>query len=118
MMYTMTYNDALWTTEGSDPTVYNQHTAKRIRENASGSMHVEYKNLFGKVERIACRTKRQVKEAMDFLSMFKKEENQVMLICAQYNVKMGKYQNINRLKRELSDFGFGPRGIKLLTTLN
>lgn len=116
-MYTMSYNDAIWSTPANEKTVFNNFSASKLTERASGSLHVEYTDVFGKRQIIPCKNRTQLKKASEFLSMFKKEENRVKMICAQYNVKRGKFQNISQLKKELASLGFGSTGIKLLTVL-
>lgn len=116
-MYTMSYNDQIWATPANEKTVFNNFSASKLTERASGSLHVEYTNVFGKRQIIPCKNRTQLKKASEFLSMFKKEENRVKMICAQYNVKSGKFQKLSQLKKDLSALGFGTAGIKLLTIL-
>jgi len=112
-----TYNDAIWNTSSKDQTVYLNRAATKFTEKAATGTYVEYTNIFGKKQIIPCKTNRQLKEAMQFLSMFKKEENTIKRICAQYNVKMGKFQKLNDLKRDLRNAGLTTKAVNRLTIL-
>lgn len=112
------YNDALWSTSASEKTVYNVFAASRVPQAKSGSMHVEYTNVFGQTQYIVCKNKTQLREASEFLGMFKAEELTIKTICAQYNVKMGKFQNVAKLKQSLATVtGMTPKALKRLTCL-
>ena len=116
-MRTTTYNDAIWNTSKNDPTVFLPKSATKLNEKASSGTYVEYMNVFGKKQTIPCRTKRQLKEAMEFLSMFKKEDATIKLICAQYNVKNGRFQNLYKLKQDLRNLGLTAKAINRITIL-
>jgi hypothetical protein len=112
------YNDALWSTPATEKTVYNTFAASKVPQAKSGSMHVEYTNVFGQTQYIVCKNRTQLREASEFLGMFKAEELTIKTICAQYNVKMGKFQNVAQLKKELAAVtGMTAKGLKRLTCL-
>lgn len=116
-MYTMTFNDAIWATPSNEKTVFNNFAPAKMNEKASGSMHVEYTDLFGRRQIIPCKNRTQLKKASEFLSIFKREENTVKTIIGQYNVKNGKFQNVSQLKKDLIQLGFGTEGVKRLVCL-
>jgi hypothetical protein len=116
-MLVTTYNDAIWNTSSKEQTIYINKPASKMSEKASSGTQVEYTNVFGKKQIIPCKTNRQLKEALQFLSMFKKEEATIKRICAQYNVKMGKFQKLNDLKKDLRNLGLTTQAINRLTIL-
>lgn len=112
------YNDAIWSTSAAEKTVYNSFAASKIPQAKSGSMHVEYTNVFGHTQYIVCKNKPQLREAAEFLGLFKAEELTIKTICAQYNVKFGKFQRVGQLKKQLADVtGMTAKAIKRLTCL-
>jgi len=116
-MRTTTYNDAIWSTSKNDPTVYVPKAATKLTEKSASGTYVEYTNIFGKKHIIPCRTNKQLKEAMQFLAMFKKEEATIKTICAQYNVKNGRFQNLWKLKQDLRNAGLTAKAVNRLTVL-
>jgi len=117
MNKTTIYNDAIWNTSSKDQTVYLNRAATKFTEKASSGTHVEFINFFGKKQIIPCRTNKQLKEAMQFLSMMKRESNTINQICAQYNVKNGKFQNLSRLKKQLKDAGLTTSAVNRLSVI-
>jgi len=112
-----TYNDAIWNTSSQEQTVYIAKAATKLTEKASSDTRVEYVDFFGKKQIIACRTNKQLKEAMQFLSMLKRESNTINQICAQYNVKNGKFQNLSKLKQQLRDAGLTASAVNRLAVI-
>ena len=112
-----TYNDAIWNTSSQEQTVYVNKAATKLTEKASSGTRVEFTNFFGKKQIIACKTNKQLKEAMQFLSMMKRESNTINQICAQYNVKMGKFQNITKLKQDLKALGLTSSAVNRLAVI-
>jgi len=117
MNKTINYNDAIWNTSSQEQTVYVNKAATKLTEKASSGTRVEFTNFFGKKQIIACKTNKQLKEAMQFLSMMKRESNTINQICAQYNVKMGKFQNVNKLKQELKALGLTTSAVNRLAVI-
>jgi len=118
-MKVTTYNDAIWNTSSQEQTVYLPKAATKLTEKASSGTRVEYVDFFGKKQTIACRTNKQLKEAMQFLSMLKRESATINQICAQYNVKMGKFQNVvGKLKQQLKELGLTTSAVNRLAVIN
>jgi len=117
MNKTINYNDAIWNTSSQEQTVYLPKSATKLTEKASSGTRVEYVDFFGKKQIIACKTNKQLKEAMQFLSMLKRESANINQICAQYNVKNGKFQNISKLKQDLKAAGLTTSAVNRLAVL-
>ena len=112
-----TYNDAIWSTSSQDATVFLPKAATKFREKAASGTYVEYTDIFGKKSIIPCRTNKQLKEATQFLAMFKREEVTIRTICAQFNVKNGKFQKLYELKKKLREAGLTTKAVNRLTIL-
>jgi len=117
MKKAITYNDAIWNTSSQEQTVYLNKAATKFTEKACSGTRVEYVDFFGKKQIIACKTNKQLKEAMQFLSMLKRESATINQICAQYNVKMGKFQNISKLKQDLKALGLTATAVNRLAAI-
>jgi len=117
MNKTINYNDAIWNTSSQEQTVYLNKAATKLTEKASSGTHVEYVDFFGTKQIIQCRTNKQLKEAMQFLSMLKRESATINQICAQYNVKNGKFQQLSKLKQDLRNAGLTASAVNRLAVI-
>ena len=81
---------------------------RMIQSNASVAFNavVTYTDILGKTHNIVCRTRTQIKQANAFLSMFKREGATVKALASQYNVKMGRFQNVRQLMNDIVMIGF------------
>lgn len=111
------YNDAIWNTSSQEPTVYLTKAATKFTERSASGTYVEFTDFFGKRQVIPCKTTRQLKEAREFLSLLKRESATINEICAQYNVKNGKFQNVGKLKAQLHRAGLTMKAVNMLTVL-
>ncbi len=112
-----TYNDAIWSTSKKDPTVYKVSAPTKMHEKKSSGTYLELIDCFGKRQVIHCRTRRQLRDGMKMLSMLKRERLAVETVCAQYNVKMGKFQNKKALAQDLRGLGFTEQGVRRLPAM-
>jgi hypothetical protein len=118
-MRVTTYTDARWNTPATEKTVFNTFAASKMQEAKSGSMHVEYTDFMGRKQIIPCKNRTQLKAAGEFLAMFKRENAVINTICAQYQVRNGKFCNKAALVKDLMKVtGMTPKAVKLLTVLS
>jgi hypothetical protein len=73
-----------------EPIVYKRFAAARMSDACPKNTLVEYTDLLGRKHSIPVRNKRQMKEAQEFLSMFKRETSDINAIVAEYPVKCGR----------------------------
>ena len=74
----------------SEPIVYLRFAASKISDSVKPMTVVEFTDLLGRKHRIPVRNKRQMREAQEFLSMFKKEVAEVNAIVNEYNWSYGR----------------------------
>lgn len=99
-----------------EQTVYLTSAPTKLSEKKSSGTYLEFVDHFGKKYVIHCRTRKQLAEGMKYLAMFKREKWLVDTICAQYNVKLGKFQNAPALRKDLAGL-VGKHGVKKLVAM-
>ena len=89
-------------------TIYNNFAASKMSNNPKFSVTVEFTDFLGKQHRIVCNSRPKLKEANDFLKMFKTESVKIAQILNEYPVVMGMYPKKyhSEIKRELASAGF------------
>jgi len=95
---------------------YKNFSASKMSNSVKPLTVVEYTDLMGKVHRIKCANRTQMKEAMLFLSIFKKEAASIKGIISEYPISFGRipkrFMNPLRMK-----FGKYPVLVSSLNTL-
>lgn len=77
---------------------------------------VEYVDMLGKTHRIVCSNRKQMKDAQEFLSIFKKESATIKGIIAEYPISFGRIPKkfMKELRSELTHFGLSYKFINKL----
>jgi len=73
-----------------EPIIYKRFAASKISDRCKKNTLVEYTDLLGRKHSIPVRTKRQMREAQEFLSMFKRETSDINAIISEYPMTYGK----------------------------
>ena len=89
-------------------TQYNNFAASKMSNNPKFEVIVSYTDFLGKQHNIVCKSRPKLKEANEFLKMFKTESVKINKILAEYPVVMGKFPKKyhSEIKRELASAGF------------
>lgn len=75
--------------------------------------------MFGRNFFFPYRTKKQRSEISDILKLLRAENNTLNRILSDYSVKMGKYVNESKLRKELRDtFGFSKSNIDSILSIH
>jgi hypothetical protein len=87
---------------------YKVFSASKLSNSVKPMTVVEYTDLMGKKHVIKCANKTKMKEAMAFLSIFKKEAATVKSIISEYPVSYGRIPKkfMSELRNELVHYGF------------
>lgn len=95
---------------------FRNFAASKMSNSVKPLTVVEYTDLMGKVHRIKCANRTQMKEAMTFLSIFKKEAASIKGIISEYPISFGRIPKkfLPELKRELKEFGLSLQFINKL----
>jgi hypothetical protein len=81
--------------------------ANKQRVIKAGTPVITFTDIFGKNYFFPYRTKKQRSEISEILRLLKSDNVTLNRILADYSVKMGKYVNEAKLRRELkAEFGF------------
>jgi len=95
---------------------YKNFSASKMSNSVKPLTVVEYTDLMGKVHRIKCANRTQIKEAMLFLSIFKKEAASIKGIISEYPISFGRIPKrfMKELRSELKEFGLSLQFINKL----
>jgi len=90
-------------------TIYNNFAASKMSNNTKFNVVVEFTDFLGKTHRIVCNNRTKLKEASEFLKMFKTESAKIKQILNEYPVVKGQYPKKyhSEIKNELRANGFG-----------
>lgn len=88
---------------------YVNFAASKLSNNPKFEVIVTYTDFLGKTHNIVCKSRTKLKEANEFLKMFKTESVAINKILAEYPIKLGKFPKKyhSEIKRELTVAGFG-----------
>jgi hypothetical protein len=89
-------------------TIYNNFAASKMSNNPKFEVIVSFTDFLGKTHNIVCKSRPKLKEANEFLKMFKSETVRINSILSEYPVVMGKFPKKyhSEIKRELASAGF------------
>ncbi len=95
---------------------FRNFAASKMSSSVKPLTVVEYTDLMGKVHRIKCANRTQMKEAMLFLSIFKKEAASIKGIISEYPISFGRIPKrfMKELRSELKEFGLSLQFINKL----
>jgi hypothetical protein len=74
----------------NEPIVFKRFAASKMSDSVKPMTVVEFVDLLGRKHSIPVRTKRQMREAQEFLSIFKREVAEVNAIVNEYPMSYGK----------------------------
>lgn len=99
--------------------MYKNIPANTARVSKAGVPVVTYTNMFGKQFNLPYRTKKQYAEIVSFIKLFRQEDITLKRILSDYSVKMGRYVNEPKLRREIKEaFGFSKSSIDLILSIH
>jgi hypothetical protein len=89
-------------------TIYNNFAASKMSNNPKFEVIVSFTDFLGKTHNIVCKSRPKLKEANEFLKMFKSETVRINSILSEYPVVLGKFPKKyhSEIKRELASAGF------------
>jgi hypothetical protein len=95
---------------------YRNFSASKMSSAVKPLTVVEYTDLMGKKHVIKCANRTQMKNAMAFLSIFKKEAATVKSIISEYPISYGRIPKkfMKELRNELVHYGFSSKFVNQL----
>lgn len=93
--------------------------ANKARVIKAGVPVITFTDMFGRNFFFPYRTKKQRSEISDILKLLRAENNTLNRILSDYSVKMGKYVNESKLRKELREtFGFSKSNIDSILAIH
>lgn len=93
--------------------------ANKARVIKAGTPVITFTDMFGRNYRFPYKNKKQYAEAVSIIQLFKAENRKLNDILSDYSVKMGKYVNENKLRKELREaFGFSKSAIESILAIH
>ena len=93
--------------------------ANKARVVKAGTPVVTYTTMFGRKYFLPYRTKKQYAEIVAFIKLFRQEDITLKRILSDYSVKMGRYVNEPKLRKEIkAAFGFSKSSIDLILSIH
>ena len=93
--------------------------ANRARVIKAGTPIITFTDMFGRNFNFPYRTKKQYAEIVQFIKLFRNEDITLKRILSDYSVKMGKYVNESKLRKEIkAEFGFTKSAIDLILSIH
>lgn len=110
------FNEGYKKHNNSERPVYLTFAASKLSDRVKPNTIVEFTDFRGKTHKVAVRNNTEMRKAMAFFSILKRESAKINEILADYPVRMGKIEKkfIPQVKRELKSIGLTPKAIKVV----
>jgi hypothetical protein len=117
-MNTMTrqFNESYKKHNTNERPVYLTFAASKMSNAVKPNTVVEFKDFMGRTHKVAVRNNTEMKKAMAFFAVLKKESTRINEILADYPVRFGKIEKrfIPSVKRELKGIGLSTKAIDIV----
>jgi len=102
--------------QNTERPVYLTFAASKMSDSVKPNTIVEFKDFMGRTHKVACRHNGDMKKAMAFFAVLKREATTINQILADYPVKMGRIEKkfIPAVKRELKAIGLSAKAIEIV----
>jgi len=96
--------------------VYLTFAASKMSNSVKPNTVVEFTDFMGRKHKVACRHNGDMKKAMAFFAVLKKESARINEIIASFPMKMGRIEKrfIAEAKRDLKAIGLSAKAIELV----
>jgi len=96
--------------------VYINFAASKMSNSVKPNTIVEFKDFMGRTHKVAVRNNTEMKKAMAFFGLLKKESARINEIISDYPVRFGKIEKrfIPAVKRELKAIGLSAKAIDIV----
>jgi hypothetical protein len=100
----------------NERTVYLTFAPSKMSNAVKPNTVVEFKDFMGRKHKVAVRNNTEMKKAMLFFGMLKRESTKINQILADYPVRMGVIEKrfIPQVKRELRGIGLTKKAIDVV----
>lgn len=113
---TRQFNETYKKHNSNERPVYLTFAASKMSNAVKPNTVVEFKDFMGRTHKVACRHNGDMKKAMAFFAVLKRESARINEILADYPVKMGRIEKrfIPQVKRELKAIGLSAKAIEVV----
>lgn len=110
------FNEGYKKHNSSERTVYLTFAASKLSNAVKPNTVVEFKDFMGRTHKVAVRNNTEMKKAMAFFSLLKRESAKINEILADYPVSFGRIEKkfIPAVKRELKAIGLSTKAIDVV----
>ena len=93
-----------WNTARNEKPVYINFAATKLSNAVKPNSIVEFTDFMGRKHKVVCRNKPEIKKAMDFFSMLKRESAFIKLVLADYPMYATNKKQAACVRRELKQY--------------
>ena len=96
--------------------IYINFAASKLAEKKVDNTMVQFTDFMGRKHMVACRNNGDMKRAMAFFAVLKREATNISNIIAEYPIKMGRVEKkfIPAVKKDLKALGLSKKAIELV----
>ena len=107
-------NQMFWSTARNEKPVYKQFAASKMSQAVKPNSIVEFTSFLGETYKVPCRNNTEIKKAMAFFAMMKRESAVIRSILNEYPIVMGKIPKkfIPQLRKDLKALKLSNKAIQ------
>jgi hypothetical protein len=113
---TRQFNETYKKHQNTERPVYLTFAASKMSNAVKPNTIVEFTDFMGRKHKVACRHNGDMKKAMAFFGMLKREATNINQIIAEYPIKMGRIEKrfLPAVKKELKALGLSAKAIDIV----
>ena len=113
---TRQFNETYKKHQNNERPVYLTFAASKMSNAVKPNTVVEFKDFMGRTHKVACRHNGDMKKAMAFFAVLKRESTRINEIIASYPIKMGRIEKrfIAEAKKDLKAIGLSAKAIDIV----
>jgi len=113
---TREFNEGFKKHNSNERTVYLTFAASKMSNAVKPNTIVEFKDFMGRTHKVACRHNGDMKKAMTFFAVLKKESARINEIVSSFPMSYGRIPKkfIAECKRELKSIGLSNKAIEIV----
>ena len=98
------FTDVAYNTARNERPVYINFSATKLSNAVKPNTIVEFTDFMGKKHKVVCRNKPEMRKAMEFFSMLKRESAFIKLVLNDYPMFATNKKHATLVKRELKQY--------------
>ena len=98
------FTEAAYNTARNEKPVYINFSATKMSNAVKPNSIVEFTDFMGRKHKVVCRNKPEIKKAMDFFSMLKRESTFIKMVLNDYPMYATNKKQAACVRRELKQY--------------